>query len=236
MDLERLLPRVQQDLQAALGENLVSLSVLGSAAIGDYSPATSDVNLLAVLRTLGSADLESVRAIQRRLARHRLATPLLLTPDFIRDSADVFPIEFLEMRERHRVLYGPDPFADLEIKLDNLRYECEHEIKGRLLRLRQSFLEMGGGARPLRALLLAAHQANLPAFRAALRLKRVSPPLKKEELPAELARHFGLETQVFTQLQKLRASKLSFSRVGLRRLWEDYLREVDKLAQAVDRL
>ncbi len=236
MELERLLERSRLGLISALGDNLVSLLVFGSAAAGDFLPAASDVNLLAVLRRIEPKDLARVRAFHRGLARHRLSPPLLMTESFLRDSADVFPIEFLEIREKHRVLHGPDPFANLEISLVNLRHECEHEIKGRLLRLRQSFLEIGGGARSLRALLLAGQRANQPAFRAALRLKRIAPPVKADELPAALAEHFSLDPHVFERVRQLRLGKLHLSSSALRQLWEEYLREVDKLAQAVDRL
>lgn len=237
IDLEKALAASQQELLSAFGDNLVSLLVFGSGATADFLPKSSDVNLLVVLRSLDMAALEQARLLHRRLSKYRLAAPLLMTEETIRTSADVFPIEFLEIQEKHRLLHGSDPFADLKISQANLRHECEHELKGRLLRLRESFIETGQeSARPVKSLLLAAHNANFAAFRAALRLKKVRPPVAKEEITAALAGHFQLDAGVFGRVRELRLGRLKTNREGLCRLFEEYCREVEKIARIIDEM
>lgn len=233
-DLEKALEAARIEGVALFGENLISLCVFGSGATGDFLPALSDINLLAVLRRVDLAALEQARRLRRKLSRHRLAAPLLLSEDYLRTSADVFPIEFLEMREKHRVLHGADPFEGLKISAKNLRHEAEHELKGRLVRLRESFIEIGNGARDVRGLLLAAHGANFAAFRAALRLKQIKPPVSKDETVAELVAAFKLDAGVFHRLRELRAGRLKLGRDGLCRLLEEYAAEVEKLARIID--
>jgi hypothetical protein len=234
--LEQVLALAQRELQAALGGNLISLTLIGSAAAGDFVPDASDVNLLAVLKRIDLAALDAVRGAHRRFARFRVSTPVLLTPEDLARSGDVFPIEFLEMQEKRRVLVGPDLLAKLKVGVKNLRHECEHELKGRMIRLRESYLELGDHPRRLQALLTAAHAANLPAFRAALRLKRSKPPLAKDEVLERLAAVYRLDRTPFDQIQALHRKQLRLGRGGLRDLFAAYLHEVEKLARVLDRM
>ena len=71
-----------------------------------------------------------------------MAPPLLLDRRWIEDARDVFPIEFLELREHHVLLHGEtDPFADLPVNLDHLRLEVEQQLRGKLLHLWEAYLE-----------------------------------------------------------------------------------------------
>lgn len=236
MNLQKILAQAQQALTRALGQNLEALLVYGSAAVGDYDPKSSDLNLLAILKTVDLESLDLVRRFMKSMGKFRVAAPLLMTREHIRTSTDVFPIEFLEIKEKHRMLLGEDPFTGLDINTRNLRHECEHELKGRLIRLRQSYLEIRDQGRDLKTLLVSAHSANFPAFRTSLRLKQVSPPVKKEAITAALAGNFSLDQELFIKMKLLRLGELKLTPSGLCSLMEKYLIEVEKLAQAVDSL
>ncbi len=234
--LEEVLVLVRREMEAALGDELISLVLIGSAAAGDFVPDASDVNLLAVVKRTGLETLDVVRRAHRRLTRFRVSVPVLMTPEDLDRSRDVFPIEFLEMKEKRRVLAGPDVLARLKIGVHNLRHECEHELKGRLIRLRESYLELGDPPARLRSLLVAAHAANLPAFRTALRLKRVKPPTAKDEVLERLAAVYRLDRTPFDRLQALRRGQLRLNRAGLRDLFAAYLLELGKLIRVLDRM
>lgn len=230
-----ILDQITREIRGRMGTGLISVVLYGSAAGADFHPGVSDINLLLLVERITRLELEALRELVRRFRRVRLAVPLLLTPEDVRDSLDVFPIEFLEFKEKRKVLHGPDFLENTEIGLGNLRHECEHELRGRLIRLRQSFMEGRPTKAFLRGLLLSAHQSNVPAFRAALRLKRVSPPLGRDEIFSELSREFHLDHAVFARLQALRLDPKVTDR-ELLGLFERYGTEVEKLVQAVDQL
>lgn len=234
--LEEVLALARRELQTALGDDLISLVLIGSAAAGDFVPDASDVNLLAVVKRTGLDTLDAVRRAHRRLVRFRVSVPVLMTPEDLTRSRDVFPIEFLEMKEKRRVLAGPDVLARVKVGTQNLRHECEHELKGRLIRLRESYLELGDRPARLRPLLSAASSANLPAFRAALRLKRIAPPTAKAEVLERLAVAYHLDRTPFDRLQALRRGQLRLGRAGLRSLFAAYLLELEKLVRVLDRM
>jgi predicted nucleotidyltransferase len=234
MDIEKIFSELVQETQKAFSNQLISLAVFGSAATQDFLPDTSDVNLVLVLSETGLPQLQLARQLRARMKKIRLAAPLVMTEAFIKNSADVFPIEFLEIKEKNRLLAGKDCFGKLKIDLSNLRHECEHELKGRLLRMRQSFMELGPNPRELQGLLVAAHNANYPALRTALRLKKVKPPLEQGAILNEVAKNFGLDETVLLRVRQLRRSEIKLTPQEVPGLFEQYLREVEKLAQAVD--
>jgi len=130
------LTRMVGDL-TALGSRLRSVVLYGSAARGDFHRKTSDFNLLLVLEDLSPATLEALEPALRRWTKAGQPVPRLFSPAVIAESADVFPIEFLDIRRSHVVLHGEDPLDGLEIHTDHLRLQCERELREKMMRLRE---------------------------------------------------------------------------------------------------
>ena len=218
------------------GENLVSAAVYGSAAGLDYLDRSSDINLLLVCREVGLAALKKSLRLVARGARQRIPAPLFLTQRHLETSADVFPVEFLEIKDRHQVLYGPDLISGLEIDLKNLRHQCEEQIKGKLVLIRQAFLETARKKGGLDRLLKRSLSSLLPVFRNLPRLKGTAPATRKEEVLELLAREFDLDAEVFLAIWRDRRNDEKIAGEDAEIYLERYLRQLEKLAEAVDKL
>ena len=123
-------------LQAALGGRLVSLLLYGSAARGTHVPGRSDVNTLLIC---DAVDEPLFAALGPVLRDWQNPPPLILTEAEWRQSADAFPIEYDDIRAAHQVLAGKDPWAGITVRRDDVRRQLEHELKGKLVRLRQAY-------------------------------------------------------------------------------------------------
>src|SRR5207302_262944 len=86
--------------------------------------------------------------------------PLLMSAEEMRRSADVFSIEFLDMRRNYRVLWGEDVLKTLEIPMRLHRAQVEYELREKTILLRQRLLLVSGNAEAKWELLLR----SLPAF------------------------------------------------------------------------
>src|SRR6266581_2180822 len=129
-----------EPVRATLGQEFLSAYLTGSVLTQGFDPRTSRVNLAIVARAL---PVEVLDAVARALPRGRRAptfVPLLLTRAQIAKSLDVFPIEWLEMKERHLLLEGEDVLAGVEVPQRWLRLQCEHELRGKHIQLRQAYL------------------------------------------------------------------------------------------------
>src|SRR5881275_576569 len=123
----------------ALGPRLVSLLLYGSAARGTHVPKRSDVNTLLICDTVDGALFDALAPVVRAWTKAGHPAPLILTEREWRESADAFAIEYEDMREAHRLLAGRDPWSGIQVDRGQLRRQLEHELMGKLVRLRQAY-------------------------------------------------------------------------------------------------
>lgn len=155
------------------GEDLSSIVAYGSYATGNYRPKSSDINVLILLHTCSPDSLEHLgREGKRFLKKHKI-TPLILTTAEFSASADVFPMEYMDIIARHKLLFGEDPTEQVQFSRLNLRHELEHQLRGALISLRQLVLAARGRKRLLAAELKSWTGSMAAIFRGLLRLRGV---------------------------------------------------------------
>jgi len=151
------------DLRQIFGQQLVSLVVYGGSGDGPQHPGPA--RCLALVDTLGAAELDG--CARRVHAWHTLglATPLILPEREFRESLDAFPLEYGAIIRRHEVAHGPDPFVGARINPEDARRACETQVKSHLVHLREAYLEAANAPREVAALVAA----SIPAFASLLR-------------------------------------------------------------------
>src|ERR1039458_10145579 len=148
--LQELVTRLQQ----ACGENLVSIVLYGSAAREDFHEEFSDVNVLVVLQHLEPSSFAAISAVLHWWSREeKLRPPMIMTLDELRESADVFAIEMLDIQRSHKTRGGQDVVTAIDVPMNLHRVEAEHELRTTLLRLRHHLLLSPDNQDELRALM-----------------------------------------------------------------------------------
>jgi len=130
-------------LKKVYGNSLVSVMTYGSAARGNFISGISRIDVAVVLDDTSLASLSEIKGCLQKSVFAPVA-PVFFTEDYIKKSLDVFPIEFLDMRDDHVVLYGKDVLKDIEIDLRNLRFQCEHELRSKLINIKRAYLSASG--------------------------------------------------------------------------------------------
>ncbi len=236
-EVERRLKGFTEELKEKFRDRLKSVLLYGSTARGDYIAGRSNLNLLVILSQVGVEELTLGNQIFQNYKKKGFVAPLLFTSEYIATSADSFPMEFLDIKAHHLLLYGEDPFTELEIVGQNLRLQCEGEIKGKLVRVRQSFLEIGLDKRKLPQLLTESLTSFLPAMRHLLQLDKGIEAWKAEEVFSQLEEIYGLEGSSFRQVWRLKREKAKkASPEQLKPLFGQYISQLQKLAEVVDKI
>jgi len=140
------------------------------------------------------------------------------------------------MKENHILLYGEDILSGLEIKGEHIRLFCEQQIKGKLIRIRQAYLEIGLKKKGLEALLKESLNSLVPIFRNLIRLKGKQPPVNKTEIIGQLCQMLGLEENVLLPIYKDSANDEKIANQEVVVFLERYLSQIEKLASMVDKL
>jgi hypothetical protein len=143
----------------------------------------------AALRPLGDALRDWLRSGER--------APLVFSLDGWRRAADVFPIEIEDIRQRHRVLRGTDPVADLPTTRADLRRELEREARGLLVQLRASYAAAASDGKALAAVVRDSLSSVLVLFRASLRLGDGTPPDARDTLVEIVGQAAGFDPSAF---------------------------------------
>jgi predicted nucleotidyltransferase len=190
-----------QKLKEAFGERLDSVVLYGSYVQGSFDPGVSDVNVLVLLT---EPDPEAMgrlsRSAGRLMRRHRI-TPLIMSSHEFARSSDVFPMEYLDIEDRHRVLHGDDPTATLSVDRRNLRHQLEHQMRGNLISLRQLVLGARGRKRLLGRELKRWYGPVAAVFRGLLRLVDADEvPTEPRPLISTVNQVLGLEPGPFLEL------------------------------------
>ncbi len=219
-------------VQSVFGDRLTSVVLYGSGADGSYRPGVSDVNILILLDEPQPELLERLAKEGRRTMNKRRITPMVISEEEYRRGADVFPMEYLDIRERHVTLYGSDLTGELQFSDTHLRQQLEQQLRGSLFSLRQLVLSGRGRKRVLSKELPRWYGTLQVLFKGLLRLVEPEREARSGEaaLPI-LAKHFSFDPAPFEELLALREGK----KLEVRGLSHRLVLELAKLVQGVDR-
>src|SRR6202521_5641990 len=190
---EKLVSEFVERMRAAAGTNLLAAILYGSAAPGDYVADYSDVNLLCVLGETSFAAIEGLAPAIVSRGKEKPCAPLLMSAEEMRRSADVFSIEFLDMRRHYRVLWGEDVLKTLEIPMRLHRAQVEYELREKTILLRQRLLVTSGNDEAKWELLLRSLPAFGTLFRHALIALGDAGAGSKREAAGALAATLGVD-------------------------------------------
>lgn len=221
-------------LREAGGTNVESVILFGSAVAGDFHEGLSNLNLLCVLKDLSFQSLRALAPAAQWWDKKKQPPPLCMTRQEIERSTDVFTIELLDMQQHHRVLFGEDPVAGLQIRMDLHRVQVEYELREKLILLRQHVLMAAENESRLWELLLRSAPSFATLFRHALIALGDGSQSARREAVQALSQRLGFDLSVLLQVLDVREKKLERKGMDVRELATRYLAAVEKVTSAVD--
>jgi hypothetical protein len=225
------------DLRSLLGDNLESVILYGSMATGDEWSPDSDHNLLVVLNEAALADLERLRTATGRWTSAGQPPPVLFTKSELERAADVFPIEFLQMQQAHRVLHGSDALTSLDISANNLRHQTEYELRTKFIQLRRLYIFQSLTPEKLTRLMVDSFSSFAALFRAVLMLHGEDAPVTNAEAARRTITLLSLDRAPFEWILKQKAGDMTeAANSEVDHMFATYLRQIEQVIRATDRL
>lgn len=230
--MDKSLDKLLAAVDAALGPAYSAL-LYGSAARGNWTPGRSDINVLLVAPAVGPAELRQLGPAFTAWRKASHEPPLLLSAAEWVASADSFPLEITDMRSAYRVLRGDDPLALVTVRREDLRRALEHEMRGKLIRLRQGYVVLAADAERLSALATASLSTILLLFRSLLALLGRAIPPDSLQLAAAVGALVGFQGEQVEYVVRHREERRRRCSAAQ---FEDYLEAVERTARYVDQL
>lgn len=234
MTHEKLTSEFVEKIRAATGDNLLSVVLYGSAADGEFHPEYSDLNLLCLVRNASFAALNKVAGVVSWWRGKRHHPPLVLTSEELITSADVFSIEFSDMKQRYRVLFGSDLLRDLQVPKTHHREQLEYELREKLFLLRQHLILAGTDEKQLWEIMLHSLSSFTTLFRHVLLEMGEAERKHSREAVAVLSKKLSFDDLPFLQLMDVRSKQADRKRLRASEVAAKYLEAITIVVASVD--
>lgn len=225
-----------EKLIAELGDNLQSITIVGSSLTEDFNTGQSDINTVLVLSKQTLDSLNTLAGMAKSMRKRKLSAPLLMTPTYIERSRDVFGIELLDLQLTHQTILGDDPFEKLTFAKRDVRLQCERELKAALIRLRQGYIAAAANKKLVRDILASTAGGLVPLLRAMLWLKDIDRPRRAEPVLTKSAAEFSIKVESLIEARKWRHKKARLKNEKIATTFESIYSAVEQLALIVDKL
>ena len=234
-NIKKICDEFLNNIQEAFGENLKSVILYGLAA-RDETEKVPFINFMVVLDDNTPSELIRCAKFVKKWHKQLITIPLFLDPDYIQQSLDTFPLEFLDMSSAYHVIYGDDVLDNLDCNAADVRSQCERELKGKLLHLRAEYLNLRGDKKGLVDLVNRSLHMFRLVFTGALFLINIEIPEKTNTLLSVISEEYELDGSLFKKLKAIANGDIKVDETEADELFDLYIEELDKLSNAIDKM
>ncbi|MFH1849569.1 MAG: hypothetical protein ABH879_05260 [archaeon] len=176
-------------------------------------------NLLLVLEKLDIKTLDRIRPLVIEHRRKTKVVPLFFTRRELSRAADVFPLEFLDIKHPHELLHGTDYIEKISFQKPHVRRQLEYELRSKLIHLRENYV----WAKNMKDLFRSAVPSLMPLFYGLLYIRGAEVPSGLDALFASVEKEYGINLGA---LRKIREGSDNFE--GLMKVLNELILIVDK--------
>ncbi|MCM8776901.1 MAG: hypothetical protein NC905_01360 [Candidatus Omnitrophica bacterium] len=198
-----------------LGEKLSSIVVYGSILKESYVPKKSDINIVVIVEGLDVSDLLKVKKKLAKFCFRHLIKPFFFTMDFLKSSADVFPVEWKEIKANHFLVYGKDILGEIILKKQDIRLQLERDIKQNFINFKQGII--------FREDVTALIEESLKSLQIFLRNA-------KEIITEEVIKPSYIE-----EIEKWLRRKRKITKAQIKEIMQEHLNFLEKLIKLIDK-
>ena len=228
------LDELVRQLQLAYADALRSVVLFGSAVAGEHRPNKSDYNVLVIVDALPLDRLRAVAAVSKAWSEDGNPPPMTFTTREWKGSADIFPMEYADILDRHRVLFGTLPVDGVSVKPADLRLQVEHQTMGKLLQLRQAIMGAGGDTALQLEVLEKSLSTLMVIFRGIVRLHGQVPSQDYEALTQSVAERARFSPEAFLRVIRHTRGTEKLPRDKASLTLEEYLAAMERLVAYLD--
>ena len=179
------------EIQKIFGGNLVCIAEFGK----------EDSQIVIILDQIDSHTLNSAKKNLQDCFKKTKKFPLLLTKEELMDGMDVFPLDFLNMKLNHKILFGEDILNNLKFDKKHIRRQLEFEFRSKLINLRQSYLVVKSN-KELKLIIESSIPTLLPMLNGLLFLKGKKVPNNLEDIFNLTEKEYKLNISALSEIKR----------------------------------
>lgn len=221
------LDKFVEELKNTLGENLLSVIAFGSQA--NVEDAKSNLNLMIVTNELTAENLYDISKPVKKWVKGKNPIPVIMNRDEWYSSFDVYAIEYADIKENYRIIYGEDLIPTISINKYFLRLQCESELKSLLLKYKNNFLMNVKSDREMKKLLNNVIKTLLVIFRSVLRLHDSAVPYRAVDIIEFASNYLSFNKIVMSKIAKVRYENEDYTKQELLFIEAELVKDIQNI-------
>ncbi len=221
-----------EELKTKLGDNLVSVIAFGSQA--NVQDAKNNLNLMIVTNTLNAENLYEISKPVKTWIKAKNPIPVIMNNEEWYSSFDVYAIEYSDIKDNYRIIYGEDLVPSIPVNKYFLRLECESEMKSLLLKYKNNFLLNIKSDREMKKVLAHVIKTLLVIFRAVLRLHDRPVPFRAVDIIEFAADYLSFNKIVMSKLAKVKYEHDDYTKQELVFIEAELLKDIQSMLKQID--
>ena len=226
------LDKFVEELKNTLGENLLSVIAFGSQA--NVEDAKYNLNLMIVTNELTAENLYDISKPVKKWVKGKNPIPVIMNRDEWYSSFDVYAIEYADIKENYRIIYGEDLIPTISINKYFLRLQCESELKSLLLKYKNNFLMNVKSDREMKKLLNNVIKTLLVIFRSVLRLHDSAVPYRAVDIIEFASNYLSFNKIVMSKIAKVRYENEDYTKQELLFIEAELVKDIQNILKQVD--
>lgn len=233
-----------ENLENIFPKRLKSVFVYGSKANLDSDELDSDINLMIITDTLSGKDikkcskpaLEWIGKSKFGLNKNLNPEPVFMGEDEWFGSADVYAMEYADIKDNHKIVYGENLICSIKVKKEDLRLQCEAETKNLLMRFRSHYLVYANNPKETEKSITPVTKSCIAIFKTILRLKDIEVPKSKYEIVNKINQITAIDKNLFEKLLCNKEKHCKTNKKELEQTTDAIVSELTKLLKYVNNL
>lgn len=215
-------------LTSELGNDIKSLYLFGSIIIQeDFHFGVSDINTFIIFNNESdNKTISRTSSIYKKYKNYPFSVPLMLKEKEVVDAKDVFPVEFIEIKEKNMLLYGDDFLKDIDLDLSDIRKQCETEIRAKVIGLRKMLFAKDALFKN-QDVLYKSLTSTIVLLKQILRLKGLPLPETRFDVINALEAHFNKSFNGIKNLYTMRRDEVKITKNIIETLILNYIDELE---------
>lgn len=170
-----------------------------------------------------------------KLKEHFNRDYLFLGLDELKDGADVFPLEFLNIKNNYKLVYGEDVVGRLKVEKVDVRRQLEFELRSKLIHLREEYMALKKQSE-LNDLLKAIIPTLISILEGIVYLKENGKFEDRESIFKHIKEDYGVNCDVLFKLDELNKKVWMVSFEDVKKYIKDVIVLLTDLGEKIDKI
>lgn len=131
-----------EPLRKQLMSSLRSVVLFGSSSDLKEMDRKSEYDLLFIIDDFGPEESGIFKLWKRKLPRWFKYRYIIMSKEDLLNSSDVFPIEYKDILDKYKLIFGEDVLKELTLSDENLRHQLEYELRAKKQRFLVATIDM----------------------------------------------------------------------------------------------